>query len=382
MLSGMEIAIIGGGITGLTTAIALKQRGIECQVYERAPQLNEVGAGIGLAPNAMRVLEQLGVADSLRAWGVPLREVAITDPQLRDYRVSKGGTSGVLKGQEVVFIHRARLQRCLFEACDGQRVQLGACYGGHRLEGGKVWVKVGGEEKCVDLLLGADGIHSAVREQLFPDSRLRYSGQSCWRGVAPRGFPKELRGKFREAWGEGLRFGFGPIGDEEVYWFAVQKTPEGGKDDPQGLKAKLMRLFSNFHSIVGELIGGTPIDKIIRSDIHDLARLKHWHRGPVALIGDAAHATTPNMGQGACQGIEDAWFLGQAVSQGAGFEQAFAQFEAARRAKVDFVVNNSWRFGQMAHSSAGRFLMRALIKLIPESATEKQMQRLLQVEGL
>lgn len=382
MLIGMDIAIIGGGITGLTTAIALKQQGIDCQVYERAPQLNEVGAGIGLAANAMRVLEQLGLAESIRALGMPLGEIAVTDPQLEDYRGSKGSHAGILKGHEIIFMHRARLQRALFEACVEPQIHLGACYGGHRVEGDKVVVNLGGEEKRVDLLLGADGIHSGVRKQLFPESRLRYSGQSCWRGVAQQRLPEELGGKFREAWGEGLRFGFGPIGDEEVYWFAVQKAPEGGKDDPQGVSARLKGLFSSFHPFITELIDSTPTEKIIRSDIHDLARLERWHRGPVALIGDAAHATTPNMGQGACQGIEDAWFLSQAMSRELSFDQAFAQFENDRRAKVDYVVNNSWRFGQMAHNPAGRFLMRTLMKLLPESATEKQMQRLLQVEGL
>lgn len=380
MLLRMEIAIVGGGIAGLTTALALQRQGISCQVYERAAQLNEVGAGIGLAPNAMFILDQLGLADRLRSLGRPIRELAITGPQLRDYFSSRN-PSEISSRHQTVFIHRARLQGCLFEACEAEQVHLGARYEGHRIEDDKVCVRVGGQDKVVDLLLGADGIHSAVRRQVFPDSRLRYSGQTCWRGVAKRALPQELEGKVREAWGYGLRFGFGEIGQEELYWFAVQKAAPGQVDEPEGLNARLQELFSRFHPIVGELIEATSSESIIRSDIHDLARLPRWSQDRVLLLGDAAHATTPNMGQGACQGIEDAWYLSHALAHSSGFEEAFASFEKHRRSKVDYVVNNSWRFGQMAHRGWGRSVMRAIMKVTPESMAQKQMLRLLQVDS-
>lgn len=147
----MDIAIIGGGITGLTTAIALRRQGISCQVYERAGHLNEVGAGVGLAPNAMFILDQLGLADSIRRLGSPVDTLAITDPQLRDLS-SSGTPRGVSKRHQTVFIHRARLQGCLFEACAPDQVCLGAPYEGHRVEQGKSYVRVGGKDKPVDLI--------------------------------------------------------------------------------------------------------------------------------------------------------------------------------------------------------------------------------------
>lgn len=375
----VEIAIIGGGITGLSTAVALKQQGLPCQVYERAEELNEVGAGIGLAPNAMLILDRLGLADSLRSLGEPVGEMAVTNAQLHAFLTS-GTPKGLSARHQTVFIHRARLQERLYQACAPDQVQLGAPYEGHRVEGGKICVKVGGKERRVDLLVGADGIHSAVRRRLFPSSKLRYSGQTCWRGVVKRTLPRELVGKVREAWGAGIRFGFGQIGQGEVYWFAVQKAAPGGKDEATGLVPRLCALFSDFHPIVRELIEHTLPEKIIRSDIHDLGRLSSWSQGAVALLGDAAHATTPNMGQGACQGIEDAWYFSHALARCEGIAQALEHFERSRRKKVDYVVNNSWRLGQAAHSRFGRTIMRGLMTVMPQTVAEKQMLRLVQVD--
>jgi 2-polyprenyl-6-methoxyphenol hydroxylase-like FAD-dependent oxidoreductase len=378
----MKIAIIGGGITGLTTALALRKMGMSAQVFERAPQLAEVGAGIWMQPNALKVLDWLEIGDNVRAAGMPLSEVEVTDPHLRPFRNTESETLQDEKGRQIISIHRARLQQILFEALPEDWVHLGQTYQSHEAHAKGVRIQLEEREVQSDLLLAADGIQSRVRQQLFPDSRTRYAGQTCWRGISAMRLPEELLGKGREAWGKTGRFGFANVSPDEVYWFAVVKAPQGGRDRPGELREKLLAIFQPFHPLIQQIISQTPLDRILRNDNSDLKRLPGWHRGRTCLLGDASHATTPNMGQGACQGIEDAFYLSQMLSRHPDPRQAFAAFEQARRPKVDYIVNNSWRFGQLAHSPLGKPLMKLGMKLTPERVLQKQMARVFAVEGL
>ena len=378
----MDISIIGGGITGLTTALALQKMGIEATVYERSAVLNEVGAGILVQPNAMRVLNWLGLRDEIRELGYPLRKMDISNAQLIPFREASAELIQGDNGEQMVAIHRARLQKVLFESLPSDRVQLAAPYHSHSAKDGKLEVDLGTRKILTDVILGADGINSKVRKALFPDSKKRYSGQTCWRGIAPMALPNEIVGRGYEAWGYGCRFGIIAISEKEVYWFAVAQAPESQDPSPLASHAPLLELFQRFHPLVSKIINTTPLDKIIANDLHDLARLDTWSEGKVCLMGDAAHATTPNMGQGAGQGIEDAYFFSQAMAENSEPEQAFKVFEANRRKKVDYVVNNSWRFGKMAHSASGRWFMKTMMRLMPEKAMRRQMDKLYEVPGL
>ena len=233
------------------------------------------------------------------------------------------------------------------------------------------------------VLLGADGLHSNLRKSMFPSiTATRYSGQTCWRGISRMELPKEFAAVGREVWGNGIRFGFASISPTEIYWFAVAKSTQGQTDDPSQRTKMLLAMYGGFHALVKEIISNTPQEKIIRNDISDLKRLDYWSKGNICLIGDAAHATTPNMGQGACQGVEDAFYLSEIVATHANVNEAFAAFEKSRRKKVDTVVNNSWRFGQMAHSFWGRNLVKAIMKITPEKVLLKQMAELYSVPEL
>lgn len=370
-----EIAIIGGGITGLTTALALAKQGIASTVYERAPKLNEVGAGIWLQPNALKVFNYLGLKEAVLKNGIELNRVDITNAQLQSFRMGEN-TVQDQEGNKIISIHRAKLQKILFEALPQDSVKLGYDFQFLNQVSNEVEINFDLGKVEADYVLGTDGINSKIRKQLFPQSSLRHSGQTCWRGISNIQLPGELKHLGREAWGNRVRFGFSQISDDAVYWFAVAKARPFEKDNVSKLKNDLNEKFKDFHPVVNQIINHTVAEKIIRGDILDLRRLDKWHHQSVCLLGDAAHATTPNMGQGAGQGIEDAYVLAKLLTADQFIGDSFSKFEYLRREKVDYVVNNSWRFGKLAHSGFGSLLMKSIIKLTPNSVLNRQMEKL------
>lgn len=378
----MRIAIIGGGITGLTTALALQKVGVDFVVYEKVDQLGEVGAGIWLAPNALKILDWLGLGDEIRAGGHPLGSVEITRKDLKGIRSSKEDYFSDELGNKTIAIHRARLQQILFKYLPVNKVFFGKTFDHILQDTGKVKVIFGAAEEDFDLVLGADGIHSHVRENIYPNAPKRYSGQTCWRGISNMTLPEKWKGAGREAWGNKIRFGFSPISENEVYWFAVKNKKAGGIG-PDHIKKHLDKMFEDFDPLVKLMIQNTPEPKIIRNDLYDLKPFDGWSSGRIGLIGDAAHATTPNMGQGACQGIEDAYYMAKLLKEHKGYySNLFVDFESIRKTKVNYVVKNSWRFGQLAHRPMSQFMLRTAMKLTPSRVMEQQMAKLYEVDGL
>lgn len=376
----MKITIIGGGIAGLTTALALNKLGFSCEVFERAEQLNEVGAGIWMQPNALKVLDWLGLGALVRENGTLLNQVDIADSQLIPFKKTTQEIVQDEQGNKIVAIHRATLQRLLFEALPKNSVKLGCEFNSLEQSESQVKVFVGNREIMTDLLIGADGINSKVRDSIFSDTSKRFSGQTCWRGISDISLPDGFQNAGIESWGKKIRFGFSQITETQVYWFAVMNASQNGTDDSNTVKSKLQNNYKDFHPLVLTIINQTQADKIIRSDISDLKRLDKWHKDKVVLVGDAAHATTPNMGQGAGQGIEDAYYLANFLAKHNKIEKTLDSFESTRREKVDYVVNNSWRFGKMAHSGFGQLVMKAIMKLTPDKVMKQQMNKLYAIQ--
>jgi 2-polyprenyl-6-methoxyphenol hydroxylase-like FAD-dependent oxidoreductase len=377
-----DVVIVGGGIGGLTAAIALRQRGFAPRVYEAAPELREVGAGIWVPPNAMQVLARLGLADAVARAGAPIRAAELRDARAGLLQRADLSYAVHRFGHGTVAIHRGRLHRLLADHA-GTAIHTGARCTGVEARGDRVAVHFadGGETEA-SVVIGADGLRSAVRESIFPGVPLRYSGQTSYRGVLTFALPLAFDGMGWEVWSAGARFGFSAIGDGEVYWYATADAPAGGSDAPGALHRRLQALAAPFPAPVPELVAATDEARITRTDLTDFAPIGSWHRGRVALLGDAAHATTPNLGQGGAQAVEDAWVLASRLAASDTPEAAFAAYERIRGPKARKVVTTSWRFGKIAHLSnpLARGARNLLLRLTPASVARRQSDALYRLD--
>jgi 2-polyprenyl-6-methoxyphenol hydroxylase-like FAD-dependent oxidoreductase len=368
----MKIAIIGGGIGGLTTALALKQNGQDVMIYESAPEIKPVGAGIIMANNAMQVFDKLGIRQKIERAGCKISTINIADSKLNRISSSDLTIFENKYGVYNVAIHRADLQKILADEIGFQNIQFSKRL--NKIEQGND-VKLIFEDNTninVDIVIGADGIKSVVREQLLGAKNFRDSKQRCWRGVSELDWTSKYNHEAIEAWGKGKRFGFVKITDNKIYWYAVIN------DSMMNGNSNIEELFKDFHPEIVKIISETPKENIIFNDIIDLKPIKQWQKGKICLIGDAAHATTPNMGQGACQAIEDAYVLGKLFGQGKSAKEVFQQYEKLRMKKAHFIVNTSWTIGKVAHfqNSIAVWLRNVLMKRIPKATNEKQLEKI------
>jgi len=373
----MRAVIAGAGIGGLTMACALAQRGVDVVVAERATVLEPVGAGITVQANAMVALRRLGLTDAIAAEGVALTEVAMLDTGGRPLgaAVDVGALSAQL-GAPTVAIHRARLHHVLLDAA---RItpRLGATVVSYEARDGGVRVRTTAGDLDGDLLIAADGLHSAVRAQLVRDGEPIYAGYTSWRGVTtPDSISPPARST--ESWGRGMRFGIVPIGHGRVYWFAVAVAPPGGTDGDD-VKAELTARYGGWHAPIAEIIAATPAAAIVRTDIRDRDPITSWHSGRVVLLGDAAHPMTPNYGQGGCQAIEDAIVLDRHLAEHDDLEAALTAYERDRVARANGIVIGARRLGRVAAwTSRPACALRDLaLRATPKRAVLRQMRKVL-----
>lgn len=374
----MKGIIIGGGIGGLTLAVAMQQLDLEATVYEAAPKIREVGAGILLGVNAMLVLKALGLHQKVQAAGKVMIQGQITDPGYKLLQALPFKAMEEKFGLSSVLIHRAKLQSILLQELSDTTIKTN-----HKaielLEGDQPIIKFENNTQIVaDFIIGADGINSVIRQQLFPESRPRYSGQTCWRGMVEYQLPTHLKKVVTEIWGRKGRFGFAEIEENVVYWYAVKKAPQGEKDSAEFIMNELLDTFEDFGEPVQDIIVSTILSTIIRNDLSDIKPMKKWHKGNICLLGDAIHATTPNLGQGGAQSIEDGLALARCLKNNTSINTAFENFKRIRYAKASFVVNQSRLVGQIAHldSSFLTWARNAIMPMVPQKRIIQQFERL------
>lgn len=348
----MHAVVIGGGIGGLATAIGLGGAGLDVTVLEQAEALRFGGFGLLVQPNGLRALDVIGAGDAVRAAGRPITRTDVA------FASGRRGTGLELAPEAApVAIERSRLLAALHERLAphlGGQVALRTGARVTALEVDAERVRVGladGGSLEADLLIGADGLHSVVRAHLHGDQPLRYAGYTVWRGLA-RG-PGLAVDALREHWGRGKRFGIVPLADDTIYWFATANRPPGGEDTPDTPTA-LRTVFAGWPARVQDVIAATAADEAMRLDCYDRPPLRVWGRGPVTLLGDAAHPMTPNLGQGACQALEDAAALTLCFSPPHGLgdpEAALRAYERFRIPRARWFVERSWRFGRLGQRS-------------------------------
>ncbi|RKH90968.1 FAD-dependent oxidoreductase [Corallococcus sp. AB045] len=379
--STRHVLIAGAGIGGLTLACALQRAGLRATVFERAEALRPVGAGIIVQMNAAVALRRIGLCDAVVAEGERAEQTLILDSTgARITAVDVRSLQDEL-AIPMVAVHRARLQAVLrAHAGPEEAVRLGVSVTGFEDDGARVTVTLStGETVTGDVLVGADGLRSAVRTGLLGAQPTRYSGYTSWRGVCPGAGLVEA-GQVSETWGPGARFGIVPIGHGEVYWFATLNAPAGAEDAPGQTLSVLQERFAGWHAPIGKLLAATPPERVLRTDIHDRPPVRHWSRGRVTLLGDAAHPMTPNLGQGGCQAIEDGVVLGECLAALGSVEDALRAYESRRVKRANALVVRSHQVGRVAQweNGAARFVRDALFRRVPQSAARRQLWTLVQ----
>jgi 2-polyprenyl-6-methoxyphenol hydroxylase-like FAD-dependent oxidoreductase len=368
----MSAVVVGAGIGGLATAIALERAGVEPIVIERAPELHEAGFGLVLSANAVTALRLLGLHDGVAARGTRVRRAEIRNPDgelltLIDYETLGWETYGIL---------RSELQQAMVEAVPVDCLHLATtCVGA--TEDGEVLLEAA-HRVAGDVVVGADGIRSTVRRSLFGEEPLRYGGHRAWR-AGTRFDDERVRERFVEVWGVGGGFGFGPAGSGRVYWYCFEAVPEGALA-PERPRDEFLRRYGAWFDPIPALIESTEHDAIEPTFTYDRRPRRSWGRGRLTLVGDAAHPMKPNIGQGAAQALEDAVVLGSCIAETGEPEQALRAYERRRIRRANAVVRASRQAGRAAEvrSRLGARLRDAVMKALPDRLAIAQQRRIVE----
>ncbi len=340
--------IVGGGIGGLAAALGLQRIGIKPLVFEQAPQVQEVGAGISLWSNAIKALRQLGVGDQVAAQGTEIETVkSITLPGefLNEADFSQLSRRA---GAPSICVHRADLHKTLAEKLPREVVSTNAHCDGFKLLPDAVEASFSNNRSVRgDVLIGADGIHSMIRRQLKGESKPRYAGYTAWRAVIEFEDPDLPAGTALYALGAGIQFGMLHCGRGCVYWFATKNQALGNMVPQMQRRQRVLSILEGCHPVIRKVVSETADEQILQNDIIDRPPTWPWGEGRVTTLGDAIHPTTPNMGQGACQAIEDAVTLVDSLRSINDVEKSLRSYEKIRRKRTALITRQSWSFGRI-----------------------------------
>jgi 2-polyprenyl-6-methoxyphenol hydroxylase-like FAD-dependent oxidoreductase len=341
-----RVLVAGGGIGGLATALALRKAGIDAVVLERAARLRAAGCGVHLWTNALLALEDLGLADALHAIAP-----AQTRCEFRTWRGRGLATWPVHEfaeryGQPVMAIGRDDLVDILADALGDEHVLADAHVLGYDQDpDGVTALLADGSRERGDVLVGADGINSAVRRQMLGNHPPDYTGYVAWRAAVDLSHPLIEPDFFRCMFGRGTRFVFYAIASGRVHWMSVANAPAGGRD--VDVRGTLLDRHRGWMEPVVDIIEATPPETIIRTDVVDRRPDARWGDGRVTLLGDAAHPMNFNVGQGACQAIEDALSLAKNLVAGRDPVSGLRAYEAARQPRTASMQRTARVIGRM-----------------------------------
>ena len=373
-MDGKSAVVVGGGIGGLTAAVALRQVGWRVTVLERAAMFGEIGAGITLMSNGLRCLDAIGLGEAVRGSGLPMLAMGMRTAAGRWLsRIDGDGADLEARtGTTALTIHRAELHKILRDALPTAALIAGVTttgiHGG--ADGGPAEVRFrhGDQDALLraELVVGADGVHSWVRAQRWPDAPAPvYSGSTSWRAVTTPS-PASIT-EMSLSWGRGTEFGVMPLVDGRTYWYAAANAAETQRN-PDEL-GELRRQFGTWHEPIPTVLAHTRPEAVLRHDIYRLPKLDSYHRGSIVLLGDAAHAMTPNLGQGGGQALEDAIVLAAAVSRTRDVATALAHYDHERRPRtqaMSLAATRQLRFGQQLRNPIAMGMRNTAVALTPD----------------
>lgn len=374
-----EFAIIGGGIAGLATAIGLQSLQRDFMLFEQSKMIKGIGAGFGLAANAMQALDYLGLKKDIEAIGHHLPSYNILDQN--GHLLLEPNTQSLQQRyhQGNFAIHRADLHHYLQTQIPKDNIELERR--AIRFEEHQHHITIhfqdGYQHDCRYLLI-ADGVKSLLRQQLLPQSLPRHAGYTCWRAVINNDIQLK-RGS--ETWGKDGRFGLTPLVDNRLFWYACINSKPNNSILKNYTVTDLIDCFKDYHPIIKQVLEKTNQEDLIWGDILDIKPLKHFAFNHVLLLGDAAHATTPNMGQGACQALEDVAVLIDELKDKKEVKKAFLCFEKRRLDRTKYIIDTSRWIGSVAQWDNPWLiqLRNFILKHTPSRWTQNSLNKLLQV---
>ena len=363
-----KIAVIGGGIAGLTFSRCLSPEKFDIHIFEKKASFGEIGAAISIFPNALCVMDQIGLLDKIVKNSGQIQKIF--------FKTSKGE---ILSSSEpsyeypIICAHRASFHKILFDDIDAilhTDFRLKSIL--NRDDGKVELIFENGETELFDAVIGADGMHSTVRKFVLNDGDPVYRGYNIWRGVVKSGFDI---GYGSETYGVGQRVGIVPIKDGEYGWWATCNEDFREDDSPETTKEKLKRLFGDWHDPIPEMIENTRY--ILKNSIRDRIPKNGWFVGNVILIGDAAHPSTPNLGQGGCIAVEGAYILAKSINKYGLNKISYKRYEQIQYPRSKMVVTESLRMGQIGQLTNPILiqLRNFLFRVIPSRVTLKMVDK-------
>jgi FAD-dependent urate hydroxylase len=350
-----RVLVVGGGLGGLSTALALHRIGVGVTVLERSPELAEVGAGLGVWINGMEALDELGVADAVQTKGSPNEVVEMKSSRGTVLiEIPVGELARKHSARPPVMAKRPELLKALADALPEGVAQVNArCVGVEQDETGVTAKLEDGREERGALLVGADGIRSDVRSMVIDaGASPKYAGYQYIRALTQQQpLPAD---RFQFTFGPGDRIGMSDVGGGTTYWFAVVTAEQGTRPTPEETKRDVLERLKDFPPPAAALVEATPAEAMARVDIMYLEPLERWFDGRVVLIGDAAHATAPTGGRGAGEAIEDGVALARCIgspetlAEPSRLTSALRSFQEQRQEPTKKVQTTALRSGKIA----------------------------------
>jgi FAD-dependent urate hydroxylase len=351
-MENLKAIVIGAGMGGLTTGLTLRQAGFSVEIYDRVSELRPAGAAISLWSNGVKVLNRLGLGKEIASIGGQMERMAYyshTGELLTDFSLSP-----LIEqvGQRPYPVSRTALQTMLLQAFGPDRIQLNAkCIAVEQDATSATAIFENGHRATGDLVVGADGTHSAIRQYVVghPVER-RYVGYVNWNGLVPVSDDLAPKTSWTLYVGEGKRASLMPIADDRFYFFLDVPLPKGMESTPETYRKELFSHFKGWANPVQSLIQQLDPNATNRVEIHDIEPLQTLVKGRVALLGDAAHGTAPDLGQGGCQAMEDAWVLANYLATtNLSVTDALLRYESARKDRVADIILRARKRSDMTH---------------------------------